>query len=105
MGVPYFHIDTFRRVFSMFREACDKAGCIPHVPKPQRGLSVREGFFRKDEFRYDAARDAYLCPAGQLLTPIRHGRLRDFEKIDYGAPKAWRVCGCGRSWPGGQGSR
>ncbi|MFN4259402.1 MAG: LLM class flavin-dependent oxidoreductase [Gemmataceae bacterium] len=26
MGVPYFHIDTFRRLFGMFREACDKAG-------------------------------------------------------------------------------
>src|SRR5271170_4180298 len=73
-------------------EACEKAGCIPHVPKPQRGSSVREGFFRKDEFRYDAGRDAYVCPAGQLLTPIRHGRLRDLEKIDYGNPKACRVC-------------
>ena len=73
-------------------EACEKAGCIPHVPKPQRGSSVREGFFRKDEFRYDAERDAYVCPAGQSLTPIRHGRLRDLEKIDYGNPKACRVC-------------
>src|SRR5262245_53051752 len=26
MGVPYFHIDVFRRVFAMFREACQKAG-------------------------------------------------------------------------------
>jgi alkanesulfonate monooxygenase SsuD/methylene tetrahydromethanopterin reductase-like flavin-dependent oxidoreductase (luciferase family) len=26
MGVPYFHIDVFRRVFDQFREACDKAG-------------------------------------------------------------------------------
>jgi Transposase DDE domain len=37
-------------------EACEKAGCIPHVPRPQRGSSVREGFFCKDEFRYDAGR-------------------------------------------------
>ncbi|MBV8132184.1 MAG: IS1182 family transposase [Alphaproteobacteria bacterium] len=73
-------------------DACEKAGCIPHVPKPQRGSSVREGFFRKDEFRYDAGRDAYVCPAGQLLTPIRHGRLRDLKKVDYGAPHACRVC-------------
>jgi transposase/IS5 family transposase len=73
-------------------EACEKAGCVPHVPKPQRGSSVRGGFFRKDEFRYDAERDAYVCPAGTLLTPIRHGRLRDLEKIDYGNPKACREC-------------
>jgi alkanesulfonate monooxygenase SsuD/methylene tetrahydromethanopterin reductase-like flavin-dependent oxidoreductase (luciferase family) len=26
MGVPYFHIDVFRRVFQQFREACAKAG-------------------------------------------------------------------------------
>jgi alkanesulfonate monooxygenase SsuD/methylene tetrahydromethanopterin reductase-like flavin-dependent oxidoreductase (luciferase family) len=26
MGIPYFHIDVFRRIFSMFREACEKAG-------------------------------------------------------------------------------
>jgi transposase len=71
-------------------EACEKAGCIPHVPKPQRGLSVREGFFRKDEFRYDAER--YVCPAGKVLAPIRHGRLRDLAKVDYGNPKACRVC-------------
>jgi alkanesulfonate monooxygenase SsuD/methylene tetrahydromethanopterin reductase-like flavin-dependent oxidoreductase (luciferase family) len=26
MGIPYFHIDVFRRVFSQFREACQRAG-------------------------------------------------------------------------------
>ena len=26
MGIPYFHIDVFRRVFAQFREACQKAG-------------------------------------------------------------------------------
>lgn len=26
MGVPYFHMDVFRRVFSQFREACERAG-------------------------------------------------------------------------------
>ena len=57
-------------------EACERAGCIPHVPRPQRGSSVREGFFRKDEFRYDAGCDAlHVCPAGKVPTPIRHGRL------------------------------
>jgi hypothetical protein len=53
---------------------------------------VREGFFRKDEFRYDAGRDAYVCPAGKLLTPIRHGRLRDLAKVDYGNRRACRDC-------------
>jgi alkanesulfonate monooxygenase SsuD/methylene tetrahydromethanopterin reductase-like flavin-dependent oxidoreductase (luciferase family) len=26
MGIPYFHIDVFKRVFGQFREACDRAG-------------------------------------------------------------------------------
>ena len=73
-------------------EACEKTGCVPHVPKPQRGSSVREGLFRKDEFRYDAELDAYVCPAGKLLTPIRRGRMRDLERTDYGNPKACRAC-------------
>lgn len=38
--------------------ACEKAGLTPHVPRPQRGSSVSNGFFRKDEFSYDPERDA-----------------------------------------------
>jgi hypothetical protein len=63
-------------------QACEKAGCIPHVPRPQRGSSVREGFFRKDEFRYDAGRNAYVCREGtdaNLPRPAaqsRQSRLR-----------------------------
>src|SRR5205085_3082066 len=26
MGIPYFHIDVFRKMFALFREACAKAG-------------------------------------------------------------------------------
>jgi len=48
-------------------EACEAAGMTPYVPKPQRGSAVREGFFAKDEFRYDPAEDVYICPAGERL--------------------------------------
>ena len=30
----------------------------------------RPGFFAKDEFRYDAEADVYVCPAGKLLRPL-----------------------------------
>ena len=73
-------------------EACEKAGCVPYVPKPQRGSSVREGFFRKDEFRYDPERDVYVCPAGQTLSPNHEGKLRDLKKIDYSNPATCPVC-------------
>lgn len=29
MGIPYFHIDVFKRNFAFFREACEKAGYRP----------------------------------------------------------------------------
>jgi transposase len=73
-------------------EACEKAGLTPHVPKPQRGSSVRNGFFRKDEFRYDPSRDVYICPAGEMLSPNHEGKSRDLTKIDYSNPAACPAC-------------
>ena len=73
-------------------EACEKAGLTPFVPKPQRGSSVRKGFFRKDEFHYDPDLDVYVCPAGETLSPNHEGRLRDLRKIDYSNPAACPVC-------------
>jgi len=72
--------------------SCEEAGLTPHVPRPQRGAAVKNGFFRKDEFRYDAKQNAYICPAGQALTPIREGKLRELKKVDYGNAKACRAC-------------
>ena len=73
-------------------EACEKAGIMPHVPRPQRGPAVREGFFRKDEFRYDAERDAYVCPTGQVLATRYESKLRDLKKFDYSNRAACLVC-------------
>ncbi len=73
-------------------EACEAAGMTPHVPKPQRGPAVREGFFRKDEFHCDPDRDTFTCPAGQTLTPRHHGKLRALNKTDYSNPAACRGC-------------
>lgn len=72
--------------------ACEKAGLTPYVPKPQRGSSVANGFFRKDEFRYDPEKDEYICPGGHELKPFRHGKLREMTKTDYGNPKACHDC-------------
>jgi hypothetical protein len=64
-------------------EACEKAGMVPYVPRPQRGPSVRAGLFRKDEFQYDEATDSYVCPAGQRLHPYSSSLLRGLKKINY----------------------
>jgi IS5 family transposase len=73
-------------------EACEKAGLTPYVPRPQRGSSVSDGFFRKDEFRYDPEQDAYICPAGQVLATRYERKLRDLKKTDYANRAACPIC-------------
>jgi hypothetical protein len=64
-------------------EACEKAGMVPYVPRPQRGSSVKAGLFRKDEFAYDTEEDSYICPAGQRLHPYSSSLLRGLKKINH----------------------
>jgi transposase len=64
-------------------EACEAAGMVPYVPRPQRGPSVKAGLFRKDEFSYDAASDTYVCPARQRLYPYSSSLLRGLKKTNY----------------------
>jgi transposase/IS5 family transposase len=64
-------------------EACEKAGMVPYVPRPQRGPSVKAGLFRKDEFQYDADSNSYVCPAGQRLHPYSSSLQRGLKKINY----------------------
>src|SRR3954447_7644763 len=73
-------------------EACEKAGITAYVPKPVRGPAVREGFFAKDEFRYDPEKDVFVCPAGQSLAPRHKGKSRDNVKVDYCNRGACKVC-------------
>jgi IS5 family transposase len=73
-------------------EACEKAGMTPYVPQPQRGSSVKNGLFRKDEFRYDAARDVYVCPAGEALSRNHESTLRDLKRFHYTNPAACSAC-------------
>ncbi len=40
MGVPYFHIDIFRKVFAQFREACSKAGYEAHPEQMGWGVPI-----------------------------------------------------------------
>jgi transposase len=73
-------------------EACEAAGMTPYVPKPQRGPAVREGFFAKDEFRYDPAGDVYICPAGERLGRKYESKSRELTKIDYSNRSACLAC-------------
>ncbi len=48
--------------------ACEAAGITVTLPKPMTSNSKAEGRFGKQDFRYLAEEDVYICPAGESLT-------------------------------------
>ena len=47
--------------------ACEEAGITVTLPKPMTSNAKAEGRFGKQDFRYLAEEDVYLCPAGERL--------------------------------------
>src|SRR4249920_135170 len=47
--------------------ACEEAGITVTLPKPQTSGAKSEGRFGKQDFRYVAEEDVYICPAGEKL--------------------------------------
>jgi transposase len=73
-------------------EDCEAAGVTPFVPRPQRGSAVKNGFFTKDQFRYDADADVLICPGGERLEPKYKCKIRDNDAIGYVNRHACRNC-------------
>ena len=48
--------------------ACDQAGITVTLPKPMTCNAKAKGRFGKQDFRYIADEDVYVCPAGNRLT-------------------------------------
>jgi hypothetical protein len=48
--------------------ACDEAGITVTLPKPQTSEAKSEDRFGKQDFRYVAKVDIYICPTGEKLT-------------------------------------
>jgi Transposase DDE domain len=55
--------------------ACEEAGITVTLPKPMTSNAKAEGRFGKQDFRYVAEEDAYICPADERLA----WRLRPSE--------------------------
>jgi transposase len=47
--------------------ACEEAGITVTLPKPQTSEAKSEGRFGKQDFRYVAEENIYICPAGEKL--------------------------------------
>jgi transposase len=47
--------------------ACHEAGITTTVPRPATSGNAVKGMYVRADFAYDAARDVYVCPAGEKL--------------------------------------
>jgi transposase len=56
--------------------ACDNAGITVTLPKPMTSGMIARGRFGKQDFRYVADEDVYICPAGETL-PYRYTNEED----------------------------
>jgi transposase len=71
--------------------ACEEAGITVTLPKPMTSNSKAEGRFGKQDFRYVAEEDVYVCPAGQRLAYSYTSEDRGLVVHRY-ATKACRHC-------------
>jgi len=75
-------------------KACEDDGIVAYVPLPEgTGRLEKQGRFSLKDFSYDPTADAYRCPAGELLRPMK-GRWQNTSgrvEIRYASRKA--ICG------------
>ena len=47
---------------------CVEHGITPFIPKSDTSANSARGLYGKSQFKYDATKDVYICPAGATLT-------------------------------------
>jgi hypothetical protein len=47
---------------------CVEQNLTPYIPKSDTSANTARGLYGKSQFQYDAAKDVYVCPAGEALT-------------------------------------
>jgi hypothetical protein len=71
--------------------ACEEAGITVTLPKPMTSNAKAEGRFGKQDFRYAAEEDVYVCPAGERLAYFYTSEEKGLVVHRY-ATKACRHC-------------
>ena len=72
--------------------ACVAAGITPWVPRTRTSRNRNTERFTNERFHYDAERDAYLCPAAQLLRPSGSEQVDGRRVQHYANASACRTC-------------
>jgi len=99
MGVPYFHIDVFRRVFSQFREACDRAGYKANPEQMGWGIPIyvaETDRQAREEFEphlwyfvKNLLKNIGLTPPG-YTSPTSAAALLKQQKLFLAVQKTWK---------------
>jgi len=93
LGVDHINVVADRGYYKIEDiEDCEAAGVTPYVPKPLRGSAVKNGFFTKEQFHYDADADVLICSGGQKLAPKYKSKIRDNDAIGFVNTKACKAC-------------
>lgn len=71
-------------------KSCAQAGINTFIAKPLTSVNRSLGLFTKQDFRYDARKDYYRCPAGQRLTLHFQTRERGRDVLYYATPACAR---------------
>ena len=70
---------------------CLEANITPYVPRPSTSANLKLGLYTKEDFRYDAGEDVYVCPAGKKLT-YRRTCEEEGRTIKYYGTAACKGC-------------
>jgi len=93
LGVDHIDVVADRGYYKIEDiEDCEAVGVTPYVPKPLRGSAVKNGFFTKEQFRYDPDADVLICPGGQKLEPKYKSNVRDNDTVIFVNTKACKAC-------------
>jgi len=64
-------------------KACEEDGIVAYVPQAKRTARLEaQGRMSHEAFVYDAEKDVYRCPAGQLLTPSKGRKINTGGRIE-----------------------
>lgn len=73
-------------------KACQDMGLEAHLPEVDYSPSKRAGLYTKGDFRYEAARNVYRCPAGKELNLRRTMNVDGARIYNYDNPSACAEC-------------
>ncbi|MGB8509874.1 MAG: IS1182 family transposase [Pyrinomonadaceae bacterium] len=71
---------------------CEDRGIVTYIPKVDVSSKLKKELFTKEEFRYDAVTDTYMCPAGEHLTHRCTTTERKKVKMRYYGTAACKRC-------------